>query len=97
MSNDLVFSIYDQAKECFLAPFLAKTVLEAKRFVVQQMNVASDSLFALYPKYYSLYSIGEFDSSKGTFVNCNLGVRSPLHKDLGDFKAICEELKADDN
>lgn len=93
-STDLVFSIRDSAKDKFLAPFLAETPLEAKRFVVQQMLSAPESLFSLYPTHYSLYKIGTFDHTLGIFKNHTTTTQGFKHTCLGTFDKIKSEFEA---
>lgn len=61
-----MFSIFDSARKSYLAPMLFSTVEEAKRYFADTVKKNPESLFALYPDYYSLCEIGVFDPAKGT-------------------------------
>lgn len=84
-----MFSIHDKAKGSFLAPMLFSTLEEAKRFLSYEIRKNPDCLFKLYPGYYSLREIGEFDSLKGT------GRFNLLPKEVS-MQQIIEELVNDD-
>lgn len=86
--EDLAFTIYDASKNKYLAPFLAQTIIQAKRFIYEQINVSSTSYFALYPRTYKLFRVGVFNHNTGSF--------KPTEKVFyGTFDKILAEIELD--
>lgn len=87
-SEDLVFTVYDGARDKYLAPFLAQTIVQAKRFIYEQINVSSTSYFALYPRSYKLFRVGVFDHNTGL-------IKTTERFFYGTFDKILAEIELD--
>lgn len=91
-----VFSIYDSKAEAFLQPFFSPTAATAVRgFERAAQDESTD--FHRYAGDYSLFEIGEWDQSQGTWIaheaKINLGLASQF---LGraDVEPVLREVKS---
>lgn len=64
----LAFAVFDVKAECYMRPFFAETVGLALRSFRDIVNDGS-SPFAKHPEDYTLFKIGAFDTSLGSFVS----------------------------
>ncbi|AXL14682.1 nonstructural protein [Microviridae sp.] len=62
----LVFTVRDAKAEAYMSPFYMKTRGEALRAFMDTVG-NPDHLFSKHPEDYSLYALGAFDDSNGTF------------------------------
>lgn len=62
-----VFTVYDSKAEAYLTPFLMRTKSEAIRGFQDVCN-DDKSNFCKYAEDYTLFEIGEFDDSIGTYT-----------------------------
>lgn len=85
--KDIVFSVFDDSRKAFTAPFLAVSVLQAKRFCLDQIHTSSTSFFALYPNTFTLYQVSTFDHSTGSFSQSPFGL-----KRIGTFADFLSEV-----
>ena len=63
-----IFAVYDSQAEAYGMPMFFKAKGEAVRAFEQQVNRQEDSMIAQYPQDFTLFEIGEFDSSTGLIV-----------------------------
>ncbi len=64
--NQRIFVIKDHKAQIWKQPFYSQTVTEAERAFIDVLN-DQDSTIAKYPKDFSLYTLGTFDTLNGTF------------------------------
>ncbi len=88
MFDNLIFSVYDSAKDIYLAPFLSMSTKEAKRFIYQQLKQSPDSLLSMYRHQYHLKQIGNFNSRTAK-------VTDNLTKDLGTLNNLFVEQQTE--
>jgi len=88
-----VFSIFDSKAAAFLQPFFSPTAATAVRsFERSAQDEASD--FNRYAGDYTLFEIGEWDQSQGTWVahdaKINLGLASQFlgHDSVADIREV---------
>lgn len=62
-----VFAIYDSKIEAFQAPFYARRVGEAERFLTDSVNDPNTS-YSKYPEDFTLFELGSFDVLTGKFT-----------------------------
>lgn len=63
-----VFSIYDEKSKAFLRPFLLSEVGQAIRAIHDCLTDPQHD-FAKHPSDYTLFQLGEFDDSTGSYTN----------------------------
>lgn len=61
-------AVFDRAVEAYGQPFFVKTVGEAVRSFIDEVN-RDGSTFKKHPADYNLYLVGEFDDSTGAVSN----------------------------
>lgn len=71
-----MYSLYDNATKAFAHPFFMNTDNEAIR-AVASLTTEDDHALAKHPADYSLFLVGEWDSTTGTIDNFN-GVTTNL-------------------
>ena len=80
-----VYSVYDIAAAAYLQPFYAPTVGMALRSFVDAVNDPNHQ-FAKYSSDYTLYLLGEFNDSDGSFNSFEpekiLSAKEALYKDI---------------
>lgn len=64
------FSVYDSARQTYLAPMVFSTVEEAERYVDELLKNNSNSQFAIYKKDFKLCELGTFEPSTGKIKGC---------------------------
>lgn len=62
-----VYSVYDSAAECYMQPFFLQSKGQAIRSFTDAVNDPSHG-FSKYPDDYTLFELGSYDDSKGTFM-----------------------------
>jgi len=62
----VVYSIRDVQTDTFAPPFLAATVGELDRMMLQSLE--QESMLSRFPSDYAVYRIGEFDTSNGKMM-----------------------------
>lgn len=62
-----IFSVYDSAAESYLQPFFMQTKGQAIRAFTDAVN-DNNNVFCKYPDDYTLFELGSYDDSKGSFV-----------------------------
>lgn len=90
--NHLLFTIYDEKAQVFIAPFFVPTIGLATRAFSDCVN-SPDHQFAKHPQDYSLFQIASFDdgdASISTFDKKSLGngveyIDPNASNSLGDF------------
>ena len=62
-----VYSIYDKAAKAFNTPFFMHNKALAIRAFEDNVNSAEENNIGKHPEQFSLFCLGEYDDSKGTF------------------------------
>lgn len=62
-----IYAIYDKEAKAYGQPFFAPTDVHAIRSLAVEVNSDSkNSFMAVWPEYFELYNVGEFDDETGT-------------------------------
>lgn len=83
-----IFSVYDSKAEAYLTPFFLATKGLAIRSFTQAINDVKHQ-FAMYPADYTLFHLGTYDDSKGSFdiLEAKVNLGSGL-----EYKSVSEFL-----
>lgn len=90
-----LFSIYDQVADVYHLPFASASENEAIRSIRLAASVKDSQLFNS-PEDFSLYSVGTYDDSTGTYQNFNaprLLVKVITLKPYNNFAEVNEDGK----
>lgn len=90
MSKSAMYALFDSRNDSFMPPFTASHQGEAIRGVVLGLR-SGKPLFAQFPKEFSLYQVGSFESSSGELI----ALVPPKH--IANVQALAEQDKENGN
>ena len=82
-----IFTVYDEKSDAYLQPFFLDTIGQATRAVTDCVNDENHQ-FCKHSSDYTLFSLGEFDDSTGTFSGDKKSLGS-----LVEYKTIIDTPK----
>jgi hypothetical protein len=90
-----IFTVYDEKSEAFLQPFFLDTNGQAIRAITDCVNDLNHQ-FGKHPSDHTLFSLGTFDDSDGTFqtskvsLGCLVEFKTPMEIDDNKLSLVKE-------